>query len=128
MKSSEPQDHLSTGVRFGRLVHEKRLAAKLSQNQLSSKVGLNRWSLSRLERGDFADIGLSVAARLARQLSISMDELNVATDCALSGDLLDLSSYLRAMYPTWPEAAIRAAARYCRLLDEKYSEKRGGDT
>jgi transcriptional regulator with XRE-family HTH domain len=128
MKSSEYQDPLSAGVRFGRLVHEKRTAANLGLNELAGEVHLSRWFLSRLERGYFSDIRLTAVAKLVRRLSISMDELNVATGCTLTGDLLDLDSYLQAMFPTWPAEAIHAAARYCKLLDEKYSEKRGGDT
>lgn len=126
MKSSDSQNRLSTGVRFGRLVQKKRMAAKLSRNQLAADTQLSHTSISRLERGDFADIGLTATARLVQRLSISVDELNIVMGCALTDDLLDLESYFQAMFPAWPERAVHAASSYCRKLNEKFSKLKGG--
>lgn len=126
MESSELQNHLSTGARFGRLVRKKRLAEKLSRNQLAADTQLSHTSISRLERGDFADIGLATTARLVQRLSISVDELNLVMGCTLTGDLLDLDSYLQAAFPAWPERAVHAAANYCTTLDERFSKEQGG--
>lgn len=101
------------------MVHEKRMHAGLSLRQLSRETGLSHNYLSRLESGEFSDVKLTVLIRLTRRLAFSNQELYLATGCALTDELPEIESYLRAKYPEWSAFAVSAVSDYCRYTDEK---------
>jgi transcriptional regulator with XRE-family HTH domain len=56
-------------------VRMRRLRLRLSQEQLGSQIGHDQGYVSRLERGEIADITVRTLARLADALRVSTDYL-----------------------------------------------------
>ena len=53
----------------------ERARARLSQDQLAQRAGISRPTLSRIERGAAADVGISVVQRIADALGVSVTSL-----------------------------------------------------
>jgi cytoskeletal protein RodZ len=62
---------------LGRLLAEKRREQQMSLTRLSERTGLTMSYLSRLERGDFQDIGVEKFCRIVETLGLSADEVLV---------------------------------------------------
>src|SRR4051794_23201723 len=106
MKSLESASPRSIGARIGFLVHYKREALGASLTKFALETGLSRTFLSRLERGEFADVKVTSLAKLTRRLPLTAAEFCAATGCDLSTHLPEVEAYLRARYPEWPATAV----------------------
>ena len=60
---------------FGARLKALRVLSGLSINELAKRSGVHRPTISLLESGKQADIGVHAAARLARALGVSLDVL-----------------------------------------------------
>lgn len=67
----------------GHRVRHARERAALSQNQLSSKIGISQAGICRIENGQ-SDASLRVAVSIARNLSVSLDWLTGIKNGTLS--------------------------------------------
>ena len=123
MKNSQLHDPHSTGARIGLLVRHEREAAGLSLTTLALETGLSRTFLSRLERGEFADVKVAVLVKLTHRFPLTVAEFCATTGCNLSTDLPGIEAYLRARHPEWPAAAVSQVADYCRYNEARYDEK-----
>nr|WP_206026772.1 helix-turn-helix transcriptional regulator [Rubrivivax benzoatilyticus] len=65
-------------VAFGAAVRERRLALGLSQEALAHAAGIDRSYMSSVERGG-QNVGLVLAAQIARALDIKLAELAAAS-------------------------------------------------
>jgi transcriptional regulator with XRE-family HTH domain len=125
MKSLESASPRSVGARIGLLVHCKREALGASLTKFALETGLSRTFLSRLERGQFADVKVTALAKLTQRVPLTAAEFCAATGCDLSTDLPEIEAYLRARYPQWPETAVSQVADYCRYHEQRYGKKGG---
>jgi ribosome-binding protein aMBF1 (putative translation factor) len=66
---------LDSVTQLGQRVRMRRLRLRLSQEQLGSQIGHDQGYVSRLERGEIADITVRTLARLADALRVSTDYL-----------------------------------------------------
>ena len=66
---------MKNGKAFGKRVAVMRERRRLSTQELADKTGISYQSLWRIERGQHKDPGLFTAARIARELGVSLDYL-----------------------------------------------------
>jgi transcriptional regulator with XRE-family HTH domain len=66
---------MKNGKAFGKRVALMRERRRLSTQELADKTGISYQSLWRIERGQHKDPGLFTAARIARELGVSLDYL-----------------------------------------------------
>jgi putative transcriptional regulator len=60
---------------IARRVRRGRVAAGLTQAELAERVGVSRWSITRLESGGTADPSTSLLERVARVLEVPVRDL-----------------------------------------------------
>ena len=65
---------------MGERIRDARMAAGMTQEQLSAATGLKQFHISRIERGDIKDVLGDTLARLAKALNVSADYLLGLTD------------------------------------------------
>ena len=58
----------------------RRLELRLTQKELGTRIGQDQAYISRLERGQYMDITVSMLERLARELHVSVDALLTKDD------------------------------------------------
>lgn len=78
-RQSPRHAHAPELVAFGIAVREKRQALGLSQEALAHEAGIDRSYMSSIERGG-QNVGLVLAAQIARALGISFAELVAAAE------------------------------------------------
>lgn len=99
----------------GNLAHYRR-ERMLSQTALAALAGLSQTGVSKIERGDIADVRTRTVDRLARALSIATAHLTAVTEPALSegrGALTpeeeNLLTWFRPLRPAQKELVIEVA-------------------
>jgi transcriptional regulator with XRE-family HTH domain len=107
------------GEQLGHLVRQHRQATGLSLRALARQAGLDYSWLSRLEQGEYATPSPQRLQRLARALSIDIEELYGLAGYTVSDKLPEFDTYLRAKYDL-PDQAVNQLDEYFQLLRDKY--------
>jgi transcriptional regulator with XRE-family HTH domain len=126
-----PQHGWHTGVRrtrnmppitnpeLGKAIKEAREAKGISQRQLGKDSGVNYSTISRMERGEFAAPDPVSLQKLARTLSVDVEDFYALAGYLLPEGLPGLVPYMRAKYDL-PDEAAEDLERYFARLQKRY--------
>jgi transcriptional regulator with XRE-family HTH domain len=104
---------------FARTLQERRQQLGLSLSEVARRAGMDKGSLSLLERGLTKPKPESIRA-LAHVLGIPASDLLTAADYLPSGDLPSLRPYMRARYRQLPDEALTEIEEFVEHLARQH--------
>lgn len=97
---------------LGSIVKEFRLSAGWTQGKLADKIGKSRSYITRLEAGEFEDVGSSVMDALAKAFSQSGDDFRQIVQARAAGEtqagesISELDKYVIFLHGKDPSPAV----------------------
>jgi transcriptional regulator with XRE-family HTH domain len=104
---------------LGRLLLHHRHTAELSQDRLAAATGLDKGTVSRIERGEIEAPNATTLQRLAAALGTDVEDYYVLAGYLSPQGLPSLGVYLRTKYDASPELANE--------IEDYFAWRRGRD-
>jgi transcriptional regulator with XRE-family HTH domain len=111
---------------LGRFLRHHRKALRLTTRALAEQVGVDRTTIIRLEKGEFARPNPDILRDIAEVLRISAADVFALADYALPTELPALRPYLRTKYRELPAEDVERIEAYAASLAKRHGIQLGG--